>query len=99
MIVRKALLFGLIAQIIILIVAFVMQNWHFIVSGNFIVIGIGIVAGKASQNSSGWEFIGTDKKEKDEIYTYRSKMIWKWFLFILPGIFVVLVYYFKVGTL
>lgn len=96
---KKALFIGLVVQVAIYIAAVVMEDWHVLVAGNYPVIGLGILAGTGSQTTGGWEFLGTNQKEKDEIYTLRSKAIWKWFLFMLPGILVVLAYYLKYGTL
>ncbi|QSX07624.1 hypothetical protein J0B03_07210 [Alkalibacter rhizosphaerae] len=96
---KKALFIGLVAQVAIYVAAVVMEDWHVLVAGNYPVIGLGMLAGTASMRSGGWEFVGTSKKEKDEIYTLRSKVIWKWFLFMLPGILVVLAYFLKYGSL
>lgn len=96
---RKALLLGCLAQVVLLIVVLASGNQQVMLFGNGLLLMVAIKASVSSQASGGWEFIGTNEAEKKELYSLRQKVIFKWLSFMLPGVLTVLAYYLNYGEL
>jgi hypothetical protein len=80
--------------------ALVMKDWQVLVKGNAPVLILGfVVIGANSQGAGGWEFVGAKQDEKKHIFGYRSQVLLKWLLFLLPAILVMLGFYLKFGEL
>ncbi|MPW27076.1 hypothetical protein GC105_14940 [Alkalibaculum sp. M08DMB] len=91
---RKIFFIGVAAQLIIVIISLVLKDYQIIKNGNLALLGITILlAGAKAKGAAGWEYVGLKEEGKKELHSYRLKIGFKYLLFILPSLIVMLIYY------